>query len=135
MPEADDLKPIALLLVDDHPTFVRIAKDFLSKHDDVVVIGTAEEGAQGIALAKELHPDIVLLDMALPDMSGLEVIPRLREALADMGIIALTGLAMEGYRKMALRLGADEVVPKADMNTDLLPAIRRVAQEKSSRCG
>ena len=121
---------ITVLLVDDHLTFLQITMNFLGKEKDIVVVGTAAEGLEAIELAQELRPEIVVLDMALPDMSGLDVIPRLRQAMPELGIIALTGIGMEGYRKLALRVGADEFVEKADVNAELLPAIRRVAQEK-----
>lgn len=121
---------ITVLLVDDHLTFLQITMNFLGKEKDIVVVGTAAEGLEAIELAQELRPEIVVLDMALPDMSGLDVIPRLRQAMPELGIIALTGIGMEGYRKLALRVGADEFVEKADVNAELLPAIRRVSQEK-----
>ena len=121
---------ITVLLVDDHLTLLQITMNFLGKEKDIVVVGTAAEGLEAIELAQELRPEIVVLDMALPDMSGLDVIPRFRQAIPELGIIALTGIGMEGYRKLALRVGADEFVEKADVNAELLPAIRHVAQEK-----
>ena len=120
------MSPISVLLVDDNPTFLRIASRFLEKHDEVVLVGTAEGGVRALAQAQELRPQVILLDLAMPDLPGLEVIPRLREAVPEMRIIALTMLDTEEYRKAALAAGADEFIPKADLNTDLLPAIRRV---------
>ena len=120
------MSPISVLLVDDNPTLLRVATRFLEKHDEVVLVGTAVGGVGALARAQELRPDVILLDLAMPDLPGLEVIPRLREAVPEMRIIALTMLDTEQYRTAALATGADEFVPKADLSTDLLPAIRRV---------
>ena len=124
----DKMKPISILLVDDNPTFWRIVTRFLQEHGDVMVAGTASGGEEALALARDLQPDIVLIDLAMPGLSGLETIPRLRAMLPAVGIIALTVLDINSYRQAALAAGANDFVPKASLDTDLLPAIRQVAQ-------
>ncbi len=121
---------IRVLLADDNPTFVRIATDFLNENhgQEVAAVGAACGGEKAIALAEELRPQIVLLDLAMPDVHGLHVIPRLREALPEVGIIVLTLLDLDVYHEAALAAGADDFVSKETMGTDLLPAIRRVAK-------
>jgi len=119
---------ISVLLVDDNPTFLRIAARFLQSQEGVVVVGTASGGKESLVKAKELQPQVILLDLAMPDLPGLEAIPRLRDMLPEAGIIALTLLDTKGYRQAALAAGADDFIPKVALNTDLLPAIRRVAQ-------
>jgi DNA-binding NarL/FixJ family response regulator len=69
-----------------------------------------------------------VIDLAMPSLSGLETIPRLRAVLPEVGIIALTVLDTNGYREAALAAGANDFVAKASLDTDLLLAIRRVAQ-------
>jgi DNA-binding NarL/FixJ family response regulator len=127
------MNPISVLLVDDNPRFLRIATRFLQEHDDVVVVGAAGGGEEALTLAQDLQPDIVLIDLAMPGLSGLETIPRLRAVLPEVGIIALTVLDTNSYRQAALAAGADDFVPKASLSTELLPAIRRVAQADPSR--
>jgi DNA-binding NarL/FixJ family response regulator len=127
------MKPISILLVDDNPAFLRIATRFLQEHDDVVVVGTAGGGEEALTLAQDQQPDIVLMDLAMPGLSGLATIPLLRVMLPEVGIIALTVLDTNGYRQAALAAGADDFVPKASLDTDLLSAIRRVAQADPSR--
>ena len=122
------MKPISVLLVDDNPAFLRIIARFLQEHDDVVVIGTTDRGEEALALAQDLQPDMVLMDLAMPGLSGLDTIPHLRAMLPEVGIIALTVLDTNSYLQAALEAGANDFVPKASLNTDLLPAIRRVAQ-------
>ena len=118
----------SVLLVDDNATFLRIAIRFLEMHgqDEVMVIGKARGGKEALAQAQELQPQVVLLDLVMPDLSGFEVISRLREVLPGVGIIALTVMGNEYYRNAALSAGADDFVPKGAMSTELLPAIRRV---------
>ncbi len=127
------MNPISILLVDDNPSFLRIATRFLQEHDDVVVVGTAGGGEEALTLVQDQQPDIVLIDLAMPGLSGLATIPLLRIVLPEVGIIALTVLDTNGYRQAALAAGANDFVPKANLDTDLLPAIRRVAQAGLSR--
>ena len=127
------MKPISVLLVDDNPAFLRIATRFLQQHDDVAVVGAAGGGEEALALAQDLQPDIVVIDLAMPGLSGLETIPRLRAVLPEVGIIALTVLDTNGYREAALSASANDFVPKVNLDTDLLPAIRRVARGGPSR--
>jgi len=127
------MKPISVLLVDDNPSFLRLVTRFLQEHDDIVVVGTADGGEEALALAQDLQPDIVLIDLAMPGLSGLEAIPRLRAVLPAAGIIALTVLNTNSYLQASLEAGANDFVAKASLNTDLLLAIRRVAQGDPSQ--
>lgn len=129
------MNPTTVLLVDDSPAFLRILTRFLQEHNhnEVAVVGTAGGGEEALAKAEDLLPQVVLLDLAMPGLSGLEVIPHLRRIVPNAGIIMLTLLDANGYREAALAAGADEFVPKADLVTDLLPAIRRVMQADRQR--
>ncbi len=127
------MKPISVLLVDDNPAFLRLTTRFLQEYDDVAVVGAAGGGEEALALAQDLQPDMVLIDLAMPGLSGLATIPRLRAMLPEVGIIALTVLNTNSYWEAALAAGANDFVAKASLNTDLLPAIRRVAQGDPSQ--
>ena len=127
----DNTNPISVLLVDESLTFLRIAMRFLDAHDDIVIVGAVREGEKALAQLENLEPDIVLIDIAMPDLlGGLKFVPRLRAALPGVGIIALTLIGTGGYRQAALEAGVDDFVPKAAMGMDLLSAIRRVRQAK-----
>ena len=124
---------VRVLLVDDNPTFLRIATRYLEEHEEIAVVASLSGGAEALASVEELRPDVALIDLAMPDLSGLEVIPRLRAARPELGIIALTFLDTDGYRQAALAAGADEFVPKATLITELIPAIRRAAEASRLR--
>ncbi|RLC66937.1 MAG: hypothetical protein DRI48_03545 [Chloroflexi bacterium] len=121
------MRPISVLIVDQNRAFLRVAARLLDASDDVVVVGTVCEGEDVLARAEALQPDVVLIDIAIPNLSGLKVIPSLRAALPEAGIIALTLLSTDGYRREALEAGANDFISKVAMGADLLPAIRRVA--------
>lgn len=122
---------VSVLLVDDSVVFLGAATQFLRDHcaEEVDVIGTADGGDRAIVQAEALRPQVILLDLRMPGMTGLEVIPRLRALLPAVRIVMLTQLDSRGYREAALAAGADECVSKASMDTDLLPAIRRATRD------
>lgn len=121
------MEPIRILVVDDNPLFLDIATDFLRQYDELSIAGTATGGQEALIQVQELQPQIVLLDLAMPDLPGLEVIPRLRQMLPEIGIIVVTMLDVTSYREAVLAAGANDLVPKIRMNSDLLPAIRRLS--------
>jgi DNA-binding NarL/FixJ family response regulator len=127
------MKPISVLLVDDNPTFLNIVARFLKENEVVYVVGAVESGEEALALVHRLKPDIVLTDLAMPKVSGVETILRLRAAWPRIGIIALTLFDTDGYRQAAQTAGADDFVAKDTLNTDLIPTIERVAKAKLSQ--
>jgi DNA-binding NarL/FixJ family response regulator len=126
------MAPISVLLVDDNATFLRILSNFLQEEEGILVAGTAGSGEEALVRAQELQPQVILLDLAMPGLGGLNTIPRLRGVLPGAGIIALTVLDANGYREAALAAGADDFVAKADLSTDLVPAIHRLTQRRRS---
>jgi DNA-binding NarL/FixJ family response regulator len=135
MPNRADLKDsfkIRVLVVDDNEAFLRVATDFLRRHDDLIVVGAICGGEEALAQAQDLQPQVILIGLDMPGLTGLETISRLRKVLPDVGIIALTLLEGNAYRQAAMAAGADELVPKAELTTELLPAIRRVTRADRS---
>ena len=121
------MEPVRVLLVDDNLTFLRIAARFLEHElDRVTVVGTATGGDEALAKAGCLLPEVVLLDLMMPGMNGLEVIPRLKAILPGVCIVALTLLDTSSYRSAALSAGADAFIAKTAMSTDLLPVIQQL---------
>ena len=127
------MKPISVLLVDDNPTFLSIVERYLQAEEKITVVAAVEGGEEALALVNRLKPDIVLTDLAMPKVSGMETILRMRAAWPKMGIVALTLLDTTGYRQAALTAGADDFVAKDALNTELLPTIQRVVAAKQSQ--
>ncbi|MCL5951917.1 MAG: response regulator transcription factor [Chloroflexi bacterium] len=125
------LHKTSVMVVDDEPIFVRIASLFLETHhkNEVEIVGTANGGEECLAQVQLLAPDVVLLDLNMPGLSGLQTIPLLRIMYPELRIVALTLNDDEMYRKAVLAAGGNELVSKATMNTDLIPAIHRVMEE------
>jgi DNA-binding NarL/FixJ family response regulator len=128
------MNPIPILLVDDSPLFLEIATDFLGQYEELALIGTASSGQDALAQAEKLLPQIVLLDLGLPDLPGLEVITRLRHLQPQVGIIVVTLLEINSYQEAVLTAGANALISKAHMELKLLPTIRWVMQEAMQPC-
>lgn len=125
---------ISVMLVDDEPTFLRIAQLFLETHygQEIQILGTARGGEECLTKAQLLAPQVVLLDLNMPGLSGLQTIPLLRIMFPEMRIIALTLNDGEKSRGAVLAAGGNDLVSKATMSTDLMPAIKRVMAEDES---
>lgn len=114
----------SLLLVEDHPLVRQILRRLLVQESDWQVIAEAEDGLTAVQLNDELHPDIVVTDLNLPGLSGLEAIRRIHAQSPRTRIIVVSGHVDEPYVRQALRNGASGYVGKDEAGQHLLPAIR-----------
>lgn len=118
--------PIKVLLVDDHQVVRRGLRTFLEVQDDIEVVGEASDGAEGVARAEELKPDVVLMDVKMPGMDGVEALRRLRELDNPARVLIVTSFTEQRTVVPALRAGAAGYVYK-DVDPDALAgAIRSV---------
>ncbi|MBL7164426.1 MAG: response regulator transcription factor [Anaerolineales bacterium] len=117
---------IRVLLIDNNANFLELASDYLGSGEDVVVVGTALNYREALAQVSKLMPDVALLDIRMPSMNGLELLPRLRAMMPDLVIIILTMYDLDVYREAARNAGARGFVSKRNLVDDLLPAILRV---------
>nr|WP_203601101.1 response regulator transcription factor [Streptomyces sp. SID10853] len=114
------------MLVDDHQVVRRGLRTFLEIQDDIEVVGEAPDGEQGVAAAEELRPDIVLMDIKMPGMDGIEALRRLRELANPARVLVVTSFTEQRTVVPALRAGASGYVYK-DVDPDALAdAIRSV---------
>lgn len=117
---------IRVLLVDDHQVVRRGLRTFLEVQDDIEVVGEASDGAEGIAAAEQLHPDVVLMDVKMPGMDGIEALRKLRELANPARVLVVTSFTEQRTVVPALRAGAAGYVYK-DIDPDALAgAIRSV---------
>lgn len=125
------MNPIRVLIVDDHTLFRSGVRLVLERQTDFLVVGEASDGLEGVKRAKQLKPDVVLLDLHMPGTSGLEAIPLLREGVPQTEIVMLT-VSEDGDDLLeALRIGARGYLLK-NIETDfLLNSIRRAAAGES----
>ncbi len=117
---------IKILIADDHAVLRSGLRLLLQSQDDMVVVGEASGGAQVLALLEELKPDLILLDLSMPGLGGLEMLPLIRRAVPQVRILILTMHDDESYLRQALRDGAAGYVLKRAADTELLSAIRAV---------
>jgi DNA-binding NarL/FixJ family response regulator len=111
-----------VLLVDDHPTALRSFAGMLE--EEFEVIGTAPGGLEGVRAEAELHPDVVMLDINMPGMNGLEAARRIRKSGSAARILFLTIHADSDYVEAAMQTGAVGYVLKSRAEQDLVAAIR-----------
>lgn len=120
---------IKILLVDDNATFLSAMRQFLDMSQGIDIVGQAGNAADGLALAVQLAPDVVVLDIALPDRSGLEVARELLARPRPPQVILLTMHDNTAYRQAAEHMGAS-FVGKSDFVADLLPMLELMAQAR-----
>jgi two-component system NarL family response regulator len=115
-----------LLLADDHPLLRAGLRALLAGEPDLEIVGEAANGAQALLAMRTLAPDVAVLDLQMPGMSGLEVVQRYRPGAAAIVILTLSG--EEADARAALDAGALAYVLKDDLTTDLVRAIHAAAR-------
>ncbi|MFI9719001.1 response regulator [Streptomyces sp. NPDC052396] len=123
----DDHRAIRVLLVDDHQVVRKGLRTFLEVQDDIEVVGEAADGAEGVARAEELRPDVILMDVKMPGTDGIEALRRLRALDNPARVLIVTSFTEQRTVIPALRAGAAGYVYK-DVDPDALAgAIRSVS--------
>ncbi len=117
---------IRVLLVDDHALMRTGLRMMLETQEDLEIVGECETGREAIQRAQELRPDVILMDIALPDILGIEATRVIRKALPKTAVLALTMHESEEYFFEMLNAGASGYLPKKAAPTELVSAIRVV---------
>jgi two-component system, NarL family, response regulator NreC len=117
---------IRVLLVDDHTILRQGLKMLLNAQPDMEVVGEASDGHQAIAEANRLLPDVILMDITMPEMNGIEATRQVRRQRPDMRVLVLTMHENEEYLFQVLRAGAAGYILKEAADTELITAIRAV---------
>ncbi|MBI5303705.1 MAG: response regulator transcription factor [Chloroflexi bacterium] len=116
------------MLVDDHEIVRAGLRMLLSTQDDIEIIAEVDNGRTAVERAKELKPDIILMDITLPDLDGFEATRQIKRALPNTAILALTMHESDEYFFKMMQAGASGYVPKKAAPTDLITAIRTVRE-------
>jgi DNA-binding NarL/FixJ family response regulator len=127
------MNPIRVLLVDNSPVFLQLATRFLEAQGGIVVVGATDGSQRGLAQAPSCQPQVMVVDLGTPGLTNLEAVAQLRAMMPDVGIIAMSQVGATGYREAALAAGADDLVLKAALVADLLPAIRHAVKNGHPR--
>lgn len=119
--------PMRILLVDDHSVVREGLRALLEQHDGLTIVGEASSGEGALIEAERLQPDLVLLDMKMPGMDGVETIAALKQRLPTVKVLVFTSFAQESQVRDAIGAGALGYLLKDALREDLLRAIRAVA--------
>lgn len=118
---------IRIGIVDDHAIMRNGLRQFLSEHDGLCVVGEAANGAEAIDLVRDTAPDVLLLDLSMPERSGLEALATIQAKAVDMAILVLSAYPEEHYAINLIRRGARGYLNKDCDPADIIHAIRAVA--------
>lgn len=115
--------PLRILLVDDSRTFLDAACHALAEDARIEVVGSALSGQEGLALTAQKQPDLVLMDVAMPGMNGMEATRLIKAQPNAPHVVILTSYDLAHYRAAAKTVGADSYICKADFDSQLLPLL------------
>lgn len=121
---------IRILLVDDHPVVRQGLRTLLERQSDWEVVGEASDGLEALDKADNLQPDVMVLDVTMPKMHGLEVCRLLRQRMPDIEILFVTQHDSPQMMREALEAGARGYVVKSNAVRDLLAAVETVSQHR-----
>jgi len=116
---------LTVLLVDNNERFLKTAQEYIGEQDFIGEVLITDNDAQGLRIASDKKPHVILLDVLMPGRNGIDMIPSFREKSPDSKIIMLTLWDMNGYRDSASSAGADDFVTKRAMTETLLPAMKK----------
>ena len=125
------MKPIRVLLVDDHPVVRAGIEGILSSQADIEVVGEASDGAEAISLNRALQPDVILMDLQMPEMDGVTAIKAIREQANPPHILVLTTYDTDADIVQAIQAGATGYLLKDTPREDFFAAVRQVAKGES----
>ncbi len=116
----------SVLIVDDDPQFRAVLSRLLEREPELRIVDEAGDGEASVRSIRETAPDVVLMDIRMPGIDGLEATRRIKAERPTTKIVILTSFAEEAYRRAASESGADAFLVKKMLSRELLPTIRRV---------
>jgi DNA-binding NarL/FixJ family response regulator len=123
-------KKLRILIADDQPYMRRAVKALLESQDGWVVCGEAADGLEAIEKTKELHPDVIVMDMVMPRVNGLEATRKIHQDFPDSQVLILTLHNLPELATLVKSAGARGLVLKSDSNNLLISAVERLGQQQ-----
>ena len=127
------MSKIRVLLVDDSPEFLKMATQFLATVQEIDPVGVALTGQDALVLVAGLQPDLILMDLVMPEMNGLDATRHIKAMPDPPIVIILTGHDTPEYRSAAATAGADGFIHKPKLFDELLPLMRRLTTFSTER--
>lgn len=125
--------PLTIVVVDDAADYRQIVRALLGPLRNIVtIVGEAEDGEEALALVRLHRPDLVITDLIMPRLNGIELTKRIRQELPQTSVILISSYTEDAYQLMASDSGADAFVSKQVITTSLLPAIRDLIRRRLS---
>jgi DNA-binding NarL/FixJ family response regulator len=128
------MTPIRILLVDDNRDFLGSAVNFLAVDPRLKIVGTVTSGREALELTPGLQPDLVLMDLAMPEMNGLEATRRLKARSTALRVVIVTGNDHQEYRNAANAAGADGFLAKSDFGRRAADLIHTLCPTRQTSC-
>lgn len=125
-------QPIRVVLADDHSIVRKGIRDLLEDEGDIVVMAEATTGAEAVSLTLEHHPEVVLLDIQMPEMTGIEAARKIKRQMPDVRILVISAYDDDPYIFALLQAGASGYVLKSAQASELVRAVRVVAEGGSA---
>ncbi len=125
------MTPIRVLLAEDHSVVREGLRLLLNTQPDIRVVGEATSGREAIALARELHPDVAVVDIAMPDLDGIQATEQIRQLSPSTRVLILTMHAGDAYFFRAVDAGASGYILKRAASEELINAVRVVARDEA----
>ena len=119
-------RPISVLVVDDHPMMRDGICATLARHDDVTIAGEAGDGHEALAMFRSIRPDVVLMDVQMPGLGGIEALEAIRAEQPDATVLILTTYPGDAQAHRALQAGAAGYLLKSCLRKDLVDTVRAV---------
>jgi len=120
-----------IVIADDHALMREGIIAFLKYHDDIEIVGQASNGLEAIEKAEKLKPDVVIMDISMPELGGIEATLEIKKRMPDAKILILTQYSDKEYVSRLLKAGVSGYILKQAVGTDLISAIRAVAKGES----
>jgi DNA-binding NarL/FixJ family response regulator len=124
-------REITVLVVDDHASMRKVVSEVLSAREGLRIVGEASDGIEAVDMVVALHPALVVMDIAMPRLNGLEASRKIMSDCADTRVLILTMHENKQYAREIARLGVAGCVLKREVGTELVPAVEAVARGDS----